>query len=140
MHIHENKHLLTIIILIGIAISGIAYFIYKVNPIGSATTSVAKNIPRPEITAPVVPEQNQTTPAFTVAEVGKHADANSCYSIINDGVYDLTKWISVHPGGAQRILDICGKDGSIAFNKQHGFSKKIMNAVLPRFKVGNLQK
>jgi cytochrome b involved in lipid metabolism len=39
-------------------------------------------------------------------------------------VYDLTRWISDHPGGEQAILSICGKDGSSAFDNQHGGQSK----------------
>jgi cytochrome b involved in lipid metabolism len=60
-----------------------------------------------------------TTSGYTLAEVATHKDASSCWSAINGKVYDLTAWINQHPGGPQRILSICGKDGSSAFNGQH---------------------
>jgi uncharacterized membrane protein len=46
----------------------------------------------------------------------------SCWAIIEDNVYDLTDWISQHPGGSSRILGLCGSDGSSAFQGQHGGS------------------
>ncbi|MCF8534639.1 MAG: cytochrome b5 domain-containing protein, partial [Candidatus Nanopelagicaceae bacterium] len=49
----------------------------------------------------------------------KHSDSTSCWSIVYDNVFDLTKWISKHPGGAVVIKAICGKDGSVAFEGQH---------------------
>jgi len=35
--------------------------------------------------------------------------------IISGNVYDLTRYISIHPGGAGEIIPYCGKDGTIAF-------------------------
>lgn len=56
---------------------------------------------------------------YTMKAVATHSGQASCWSAINGKVYDLTSWISQHPGGAERILSICGKDGSAAFNGQH---------------------
>ena len=52
-------------------------------------------------------------------EVAKHVTATSCWSIVFGNVYDLTKWIPKHPGGATVIRALCGKDGSDAFEAQH---------------------
>jgi len=56
---------------------------------------------------------------LTLDEVKKHSDSTSCWSIVYNNVFDLTKWISKHPGGAAVIKAICGKDGSVAFEGQH---------------------
>ena len=52
--------------------------------------------------------------------VAQHSSKESCWSVIDGKVYDLTSWISKHPGGAGSILRICGVDGTAAFNSQHG--------------------
>lgn len=57
---------------------------------------------------------------YTLADVAGHATQASCWTAINGKVYDVTSWISKHPGGARAILGLCGKDGSSAFNGQHG--------------------
>lgn len=46
----------------------------------------------------------------------------SCWAIIDDNVYDLTEWIDSHPGGASRIVGLCGTDGTSQFQGQHGGS------------------
>jgi cytochrome b involved in lipid metabolism len=56
---------------------------------------------------------------LTLEEVKKRDSATSCWSIIYDNVFDLTKWISRHPGGAEKIRAICGKDGTTSFERQH---------------------
>ncbi len=104
-----------------------------------------------ENTAPATPPPTKTadkpvsnTPApkagqYTLADIGKHANSSSCFTAINGGVYDLTAWISGHPGGEGAILSICGKDGSSAFNNQHGGAAK-QAEILVTFKIGVLIK
>lgn len=69
--------------------------------------------------------------------MAKHADANSCWSAVNGKVYDLTKWINQHPGGPRRILAMCGKDASDAFNGQHGGQAR-PEKELAGFEIGTL--
>ncbi len=65
-----------------------------------------------------------TPSGYTFTEVAKHANATSCWSVISGKVYDLTSFISRHPGGEKNILKICGKDGTNAFEGQHGGDSK----------------
>lgn len=58
--------------------------------------------------------------AYILADVQSHNVATSCWTTINGNVYDLTQWISKHPGGSRAIIGLCGTDGSQAFNSQHG--------------------
>jgi predicted heme/steroid binding protein len=74
---------------------------------------------------------------YTLAEVQKHSTQSSCWTTINGKVYDVTSWISQHPGGAQAILSLCGKDGSSAFNAQHGGQRRPANE-LAGFLIGSL--
>lgn len=56
----------------------------------------------------------------TLAEAGSHHTNASCWVAIEGKVYDLTTWISRHPGGPEVIRGICGTDASSAFANQHG--------------------
>lgn len=56
---------------------------------------------------------------YTKEEVAKHNTKETCWSIIDGRVYDLTDWIGKHPGGPGNIMKICGADGTSAFSKQH---------------------
>jgi cytochrome b involved in lipid metabolism len=71
---------------------------------------------------PVTPVASSTALSYTAAVVATHNTTASCWSIINSNVYDLTSYISRHPGGSQNIIGICGKDGTSAFMGQHGGS------------------
>jgi cytochrome b involved in lipid metabolism len=75
--------------------------------------------------------------SYTLAQVAQHANAQSCWTAINGGVYDVTSWINEHPGGPERILNICGTDGSTAFNQQHGGQRQPANE-LATFEIGTL--
>jgi cytochrome b involved in lipid metabolism len=85
------------------------------------------------------PTPAPTTPSYTIAQVATHSNASSCWSAIGAGVYDLTSWINNHPGGAQAILSICGKDGTSAFNNQHGGQSRPAQE-LAAFFIGNYKK
>ena len=82
---------------------------------------------------------SNTGKTYTLAEVATHTDAKSCWTTISGGVYDVTSWISQHPGGRDAILSLCGKDGSDAFNGQHGGQARPA-AELASFKIGTLAK
>jgi cytochrome b involved in lipid metabolism len=77
--------------------------------------------------------------SYTLAEVAVHKDATSCWTAVNGKVYDVTTWIARHPGGQAAILSICGKDGSAAFNDQHGGQARPASE-LASFYIGTLAK
>ena len=74
---------------------------------------------------------------YTLADVAKHAGASSCWSAIGGKIYDLTPWISQHPGGQRAILGLCGKDGTAAFDAQHGGQSRPASE-LRQFLIGTL--
>ena len=75
---------------------------------------------------------------FSLTDIATHSGRASCYSAIEGKVYDLTAWIDQHPGGAQNILSICGKDGTAAFVAQHGGKQKQAD-ILKTFLIGELK-
>ncbi|KAK0233231.1 FMN-dependent dehydrogenase-domain-containing protein [Armillaria fumosa] len=56
---------------------------------------------------------------FTLQQVAEHNTASSCWVIIKDRVYDVTDFLSEHPGGAQIILKYAGKDATLAYEPIH---------------------
>jgi cytochrome b involved in lipid metabolism len=96
----------------------------------SSAATTTKTTPKP-IPAPTGPK------TYTLADVASHSSSSSCWSAISGKVYDLTSWIGKHPGGSQAILSICGKDGTQAFDGQHGMDPRA-KGVLPNFYLGNL--
>lgn len=57
--------------------------------------------------------------AYTLAQVGEHADRSSCWAAIDGSVYDLTSWIANHPGGQDAIVGLCGTDATAKFTAKH---------------------
>lgn len=78
-----------------------------------------------------------TTQSYTLDQVKQHKTATDCWAAVNGGVYNLTDWVSQHPGGADRITALCGTDASAAFNRQHNGQDKPESA-LTRFYIGEL--
>ena len=86
-----------------------------------SATPTAKASPTPTEPAPSpTPSPEVTTQSeYTMANVKKNNSAQSCWSLINGNVYNLTQWINSHPGGPAAIRGICGVDGSSSFNGRH---------------------
>ncbi|MGV8909249.1 MAG: cytochrome b5 domain-containing protein [Propionicimonas sp.] len=78
-----------------------------------------------------------TTKTIALTEVGQHATTTSCWAAVNGKVYDLTKWVSTHPGGSSRILGMCGKDATGAFQGQHKGSDPAVG-ILGNYLIGSL--
>jgi cytochrome b involved in lipid metabolism len=83
--------------------------------------------------------QLQASSTLTLADISSHSSKDSCWSTIEGKVYDLTSFISKHPGGADAILSICGKDGSELFDGKHGMDPRA-KGLLPNFYLGDLVK
>jgi cytochrome b involved in lipid metabolism len=67
---------------------------------------------------------NQFLKFYSLKEVEVHNSKESCWSVIKENVYDLISWISNHLGGEKAILNICDKNGTQLFEKQHGGKEK----------------
>jgi cytochrome b involved in lipid metabolism len=52
-------------------------------------------------------------------EVSKHNTEDDCWVIIDNKVYDVTKWLPHHPGGKNLILNLAGTDVTEEFKVFH---------------------
>ncbi len=93
------------------------------------------SVVKPNITV----ETTKTVKTFTMAEVQQHNSGSSCYTVVNGSVYDVTAWISKHPGGEKAIMSMCGKDASAAYDRQHNTQARPASE-LASFKIGTLAK
>ncbi|KAK9891781.1 hypothetical protein WA026_016578 [Henosepilachna vigintioctopunctata] len=73
---------------------------------------------------------------FTRAEVEGHCNSTSLWIIIENNIYDVTKFQEEHPGGDEALLEFAGKDGSDAFIEV-GHSSEARE-LLKQFLVGEL--
>lgn len=55
--------------------------------------------------------------SLTTQEVQNHSTKDDCWTIIEGRVYDITSYISRHPGGGD-ILQACGQDGTSLFTER----------------------
>jgi uncharacterized protein with FMN-binding domain/predicted heme/steroid binding protein len=71
-------------------------------------------------------------------ELAEHNNKDSCWKAIDGKVYDLTGYISEHPGDEQLTLAWCGKDASQAWhNKRPGKPHSPAAAMLlPNYLIG----
>ncbi len=70
------------------------------------------------------PTQVATT-TYTISDISQHNTQSSCWTTINGNVYDITKFISSHPAGVDKIMKGCGIDATNIFNGvgAHNISK-----------------
>ena len=83
----------------------------------------------------------QQKTSVTVDEVAKHNTKDDCWTIIKGTVYDVTSYISSHPGG-DRIIQACGKDATRLFETQGNSGKShspTAESILARFKISTLK-
>ncbi len=126
--IHMKTHIKLIIGMLVVVVVASGTWLY----FNTSTSS-----PRIANSISTTPSATTTSQTYTLVDVAQHNSASSCWSTINGGVYDLTSWISRHPGGQQAILSLCGTDGSAAFNDQHGGERRPANE-LAGFQIGTL--
>ncbi len=123
-----------VIIGVVIVVLIISVFAFRGNKtIAPATTDTATTTMEVVSTTPVLASE------LTVDNVKLHNTSKDCWSIVDNKVYDLTSWITRHPGGSKAIISMCGIDASASYNDQHGGQKRPANE-LAGFLLGDLVK
>jgi cytochrome b involved in lipid metabolism len=125
----KTRILLGAVLVVAIVVIAVAYFTL---PKSTAPAPAQTTVP-----ATQTAQSTSTTTTYTMADVAEHNSASSCWSAINGKVYNLTNWISEHPGGPEHIIPLCGTDGSAAFNAQHG-SQGAPAQALAQMYIGDL--
>lgn len=54
---------------------------------------------------------------ITLEEISKHAVESDCWMAVDGGVFDVTEYVTSHPGG-KLIVSGCGKDASEMFHNR----------------------
>lgn len=107
-------------------------------PVTSATPVNTTTIPT-TATVNTPTKDSVTSLGIKMVDVQKHNDQSSCWTVVNGGVFDLTSFVTPHPGGSKAILNLCGIDGTTAFVDQHGNQRRPNNE-LAGLKIGDLAK
>ncbi|GAA6000530.1 hypothetical protein JCM10207_008056 [Rhodosporidiobolus poonsookiae] len=74
--------------------------------------------------------------SFSKEEVGKHNKEGDLWVIIDSAVYDLSRFVDLHPGGAHVLLQVAGQDATEAFFGMH--RAEVLNKY-GRYIIGTVQ-
>lgn len=74
---------------------------------------------------------------FSLEEVAKHNSAESLWVVINNNVHDVTAFRLMHPGGAELLLQVAGRDATDDAERAHGNSRKA-KSLMSKYCIGTL--
>jgi len=77
-----------------------------------------------------------STNLYKKEEVLVHKTVDDCWIIINNKVYNITNYLTIHPGGKNILLQCAGKDCTEYFNSIN-HSKKAKKE-LEKYYIGEL--
>ena len=102
----------------------------RINPVSQVTDSsgTATNS---------LPTDNSGPIELSMATVAQRNTPANCWAVVSNQVYNLTAYVTAHPGGAANITNLCGTDATAAFTNEHGQSDK-PNTALKSFVIGAL--
>ena len=75
---------------------------------------------------------------YTAEEVARHNSATDCWTIVDGFVYDVTSFARRHPGGAEKIEEMCGVNSSEDYLDEHDGQRE-PKEWLETLKIGRLK-
>lgn len=78
-----------------------------------------------------------TDRVITWEEVGLHNKEDDMWIVINDRVYDVTKYQNEHPGGPIVLFNKAGRNASLAF-EQASHSKNARENIMGKYEIGKI--
>jgi len=73
---------------------------------------------------------------YTSDEIKKHNTKTDCWIIIKEKVYDITDFLSIHPGGSTIMLTVAGEDATEYFDELH--KPQILDEYGDKYIIGEL--
>lgn len=77
--------------------------------------------------------------AISMDEVRLHNTHKDCWTVVGNGVYDVTSFVSRHPAGSPAIKEMCGKNASEDYLGEHSGQQE-PEMWLEKLKIGVLKK
>ncbi|KAJ5110670.1 hypothetical protein N7532_001205 [Penicillium argentinense] len=82
--------------------------------------------------------QTQTElPEYTLKDVTAHNSKSDCWIVIHGQVFDITEYLQDHPGGAEALVEVAGKDATAEY-EDVGHSEDAHEIMQP-YLVGTLK-
>ncbi|XP_003742686.1 cytochrome b5 [Galendromus occidentalis] len=73
---------------------------------------------------------------YSLEDVAKHNEKSSCWLVIHEGIYDVTKFMEEHPGGEEVLLEQGGRESTEVF-EDVGHSTDARE-LMAKYKIGDL--
>lgn len=126
-----NKATISIAIFIIVVVLGL--IVFRAQNIAAPEASEEPQVSEEE----VVNEEEETTsegetggfaPMISQEELATHNSADDCWIAYQGSVFDVTDWLTKHPGGSAAIAQYCGTSEEFeqALNRQHGEKQQNM--------------
>jgi hypothetical protein len=64
-------------------------------------------------------QEGTSSTAISLDEVRLHNTSEDCWTIVGDGVYDVTSFVNRHPAGSSAIKAMCGTNASEEYLSEH---------------------
>ena len=74
---------------------------------------------------------------YSIDEIRKHNKPNDIWLIIDEYVYDVSRFIHEHPGGKDALIKNAGKDVTDLFDNIHSTNAKKLKQ---KFLIGKVKK
>ncbi len=106
-----KKFTLTFIILFFTIVLVVGILALLFPPTGSNSKSAGGTVTNTGATA--------TAKTFTLDTISQHSTVGDCYLVVKGAVYDVSSYVSMHPGGKNSITTRCGKEVTSIFLSIH---------------------
>ena len=85
-------------------------------------------------------QPTHTYQVYTIEQVAKHNIEGDLWIIINDNVYDVTKFLKQHPGGKLPFVNNAGEDVSHIIKMFRSHQTNSVRKKLSTMKIGKIEK
>jgi len=107
------------------------------SPCKNTSVTSPRQPPPPKFKPSSIKDKTNQLNIFTEEEIAEHCTKDSLWMIIKDNVYDITAYVSSHPGGERALLKFAGRDGT---ENVEYHSPKMLQILNSTYFIGKLYK
>lgn len=71
------------------------------------------------VTCATATTKQKVLPVYTLKQISEHKSDDDCWVAVDNRVYNITNWLSRHPGGKSILFNFAGTDCSDEFRTFH---------------------